>query len=82
MCIRDSGNTTLIDSSYNGPSEGMRAMLALAMQLKESTKRPLAFVIGDMRELGSQAKEQHMSLLPQIETHVDYLYTVGPLTHK
>ena len=76
------GNTTLIDSSYNGPSEGMRAMLALAMQLKESTKRPLAFVIGDMRELGSQAKEQHMSLLPQIETHVDYLYTVGPLTHK
>lgn len=74
-------NTTLIDSSYNGPSDGMKAMLALAIQLKQSTKRPLAFVMGDMRELGSQSKEQHESLIPDIQKHVDYLYTVGPLTH-
>ncbi len=76
------GNTTLIDSSYNGPSEGVRSMLALAVRLKETTKRPLAFIVGDMRELGSQSKEQHLSLIPLIDGHVDYLYTVGPLTHK
>lgn len=75
-------NTTLIDSSYNGPSDGMKAMLAMAIKLKIATKRPLAFVIGDMRELGSQAKEQHENLIPDIQEHVDYLYTVGPLTHK
>jgi len=74
-------NTTLIDSSYNGPSDGMKAMLSMAIELKKSTNRPLAFVMGDMRELGSQAKEQHESLIPDIEKHVDYLYTVGPLTY-
>ena len=74
--------TMIIDSSYNAPPDGVRSMLEMAYELKEKTGRPLAFVMGDMRELGSQAKQQHQELVPTITDSVDYLYTVGPITYK
>jgi UDP-N-acetylmuramoyl-tripeptide--D-alanyl-D-alanine ligase len=75
-------NALIIDSSYNASREAVSTMLDLAYQLKVLTQRPLVFVFGDMRELGRSAEREHTRIAETLSGRVDYLYTVGPLTHR
>lgn len=75
-------NTFIIDSTYNASPEPVKTMLNLAYSLKLLTGRPLVFVFGDMRELGTSEKKAHEEIADILPKMVDYLYTVGPLTKK
>src|SRR3989344_1014299 len=75
-------DSLIIDSSYNASPEAMHTLIRLAFELKKQTHRPLVFVLGDMRELGTAAKQRHEELADTIADMADYLYTVGPLMEK
>lgn len=77
--IKDS---ILIDSSYNSSKSTVLSFLKLIKDLKDKTKRPTVFLMGDMRELGNEAKREHEEVAHEIAKVVDYLYCVGPLTQE
>lgn len=73
-------DSVIIDSSYNSSKAAVVEFLAMCKQLKEKTKREVVFLMGDMRELGNEARKEHEELIPLIHEVCDYLYCVGPLT--
>ncbi len=75
-------NTIIIDSSYNASKISVIAFLDLVADLKKKTGRQVTFIFGDMRELGNEAKEEHLEVAKKINGVVDLLYCVGPLTEK
>jgi UDP-N-acetylmuramoyl-tripeptide--D-alanyl-D-alanine ligase len=73
--------STIIDSSYNSSLNPTSASLKLLSKLKEGNNRTIA-ILGDMRELGQKAKEDHQALEKVALKTTDLVYTVGPLTTK
>ncbi|WP_428642655.1 UDP-N-acetylmuramoylalanyl-D-glutamyl-2,6-diaminopimelate--D-alanyl-D-alanine ligase [Roseibium sp.] len=76
------GELFLIDESYNANPASMRA--ALAVLGEAPVKRPgrRIAVIGDMRELGSDADRLHAELLtPITDAGIDAVYCAGPHMH-
>lgn len=73
-------DSMIIDSSYNSSKQSVLTFLDLLAKLKEKTNRPIAFIMGDMRELGVAAAEEHEEVARKIVPIVDYLYCLGPLT--
>lgn len=67
--------STIIDSSYN--SSPVPAKIALE-KLAKYKNRKIA-VLGDMRELGDLAKEEHQKLAEIAKKFADEIITVGPL---
>lgn len=72
----------IIDSTYNASKESVLTFLDLGMDIKKQTKRPFVFIFGDMRELGGQEESEHKEVAKKINSTVDYLYCVGPLTKE
>ncbi len=72
------GTAELIDESYNASPAAMRAALAvLGASVPGKGGRRIA-VLGDMRELGSSAAEQHAALAaPIVDAGIDLVFTVG-----
>ena len=70
----------IIDSSYNASREAVMAFLNVLKELKNATRRPIVFLFGDMRELGAEAKNEHLIVAKNIVGIVDEVYLVGPLT--
>ena len=70
----------LIDDAYNAnPSSMMASLTALGYR---QGGRKIA-ILGDMLELGAEALDMHLSLLPAIlQSGVDKVYTVGPIMAK
>ncbi len=68
-------NSTIIDSSYN--SSPVPTANALK-KLKEFQNRHIA-VLGDMRELGNLAEDEHKKLAEIAKKSADVIITVGPL---
>ncbi len=75
-------DSILIDSSYNASRIAVEGMLGLVSVLKKETKRPTVFIMGDMRELGSETQYEHETVAEKIIGTVDYLYLVGPQTRR
>jgi UDP-N-acetylmuramoyl-tripeptide--D-alanyl-D-alanine ligase len=77
--IEGISGSMIIDSSYNasaGPTIDMLELLA-----KVPGKRKLA-LLGDMRELGSQAKTEHERVVAEALTVCEEIFLVGPLMKK
>ena len=72
----------IIDSTYNASKESMLTFLELLGNLRRQTKRPAVFVFGDMRELGSAAKEEHEEVARFAMENANFIYTVGPQTQE
>ncbi|MCB1524733.1 MAG: UDP-N-acetylmuramoylalanyl-D-glutamyl-2, 6-diaminopimelate--D-alanyl-D-alanine ligase, partial [Rhodoblastus sp.] len=71
------GPFTIIDESYNANPASMRA--ALDLLGAADGKRRIA-VLGDMLELGPQARALHAAIAEDVERNqIDLVYTVGPL---
>jgi UDP-N-acetylmuramoyl-tripeptide--D-alanyl-D-alanine ligase len=74
--------SVIIDSSYNASKASAIAFLDLVYMLKRITKRPVVLLLGDMRELGKEAKQEHEDVAEKTVGIVDYMYCVGPLTRE
>jgi len=68
-------NTLIIDSSYNSAPNSLREALN---NLGLSKNRTRVAVLGDMRELGELARQEHESIAEDIIKSVDLLVTIGP----
>lgn len=75
-------DSVIIDSSYNASKPAMFAFLQLLAQLGLKHRKKKVLVMGDMRELGHEAKMEHEEVAEMISESVDYLYCIGPLTKQ
>lgn len=75
-------DTIIIDSSYNASKASIMAFLDLTERLAKQSRRPVTFIMGDMRELGEEAETEHREVAARIKEVVDELYLVGPLTRQ
>lgn len=75
-------DVTIVDSSYNASRASVMAFLDLLATLKKTTKAPVSFLFGDMRELGQEEANEHEKVAKRIVEVVDKLYLVGPLSKK
>ena len=71
--------TTLLDSSYNASRE---PVISALKTLNKVAKNKRIAVLGDMRELGKEAKKEHELVAEAIMGKVDELVLVGPLMKK
>lgn len=69
-------NTTIIDSSYNASREPMFEALEILALFKD--KKKIA-VLGDMRELGDEAENEHKQVASKATKIATELVLVGPL---
>jgi len=69
--------TTLIDSSYNASRKSMIMALNTLNNLAKTTKK--IAVLGDMRELGDEAKIEHQLVARTAAKIADIIVTIGPL---
>jgi len=76
------GELNLIDESYNANPASMRAALAVLGEAPVTRPGRRIAVIGDMRELGTDADRLHAELLqPVVDADVDAVYCAGPHMH-
>ncbi|MCV0428586.1 MAG: UDP-N-acetylmuramoylalanyl-D-glutamyl-2,6-diaminopimelate--D-alanyl-D-alanine ligase, partial [Roseibium sp.] len=76
------GEFFLIDESYNANPASMRAALAVLGEAPVVRPGRRIAVIGDMRELGSNADRLHAELLqPIVDAGTDAVYCAGPHMH-
>ncbi len=75
-------DSILIDSSYNASKVAVLAFLNLVQDLKDSDSRPAAVLLGDMRELGKEAKMEHEEVAERLVDFAEYVYLVGELTKQ
>ncbi len=74
-------NSTIIDSSYNSSKNSVISFLDLISTFKTSSKK-IVFLMGDMRELGNEAENEHKKVAAKINSVADEAYFVGPLTNQ
>jgi UDP-N-acetylmuramoyl-tripeptide--D-alanyl-D-alanine ligase len=60
FCCRLSGDTLVIDDTYNANPLSMARSIRTALSMAKG--RPLVLVLGDMRELGAEAQQRHEEL--------------------
>jgi UDP-N-acetylmuramoyl-tripeptide--D-alanyl-D-alanine ligase len=76
-----SGAFTLIDESYNANPASMRAAIALLGGTPVPQGGRRIAVLGEMRELGPDARRLHEALAPELLANkVDLLFAAGSLT--
>lgn len=76
--IKDS---LIIDSSYNSSKSTVLSFVEMVRMLKEKTGRRAVFIMGDMRELGQESKNEHEEVAKAILPVFDELHCVGQMTH-
>lgn len=80
--IAGQNGSTILDSSYNASSQPVLDFLELLPKLPQKKR---VYVLGDMRELGSAAKEEHHKVanaLVKSVTENDQVILVGPNMHS
>lgn len=76
-------SSIIIDSSYNSSKASMATFLEMAETLSEKENRPLVVVMGDMRELGKEAKIEHEQIADIInKIKIKHFFCLGPNTKK
>lgn len=75
-------NSIIIDSSYNASKNAVLYFLEILDQMAKTEKTTTVFVMGDMRELGHEAEQEHKEVVNEINKVVDRLVCVGPLTKQ
>lgn len=73
-------NSTLIDSSYNSSLEPTTAALKMLKSITHHGRK--IAILGDMREIGLNEKEEHQKLARTAAANADLIILVGPLTKQ
>jgi len=74
--LKAMNNATLIDDSYNGNPDSVKAGIDLLAQLQGQK----ILALGDMGELGNDEKQLHRSIgTYAAQQGIDYLFSCGPL---
>lgn len=74
------GSVELIDDSYNASPASMRAAFALLDDIAPAAGGRRVAILGDMLELGDQARDLHAGLADDLaHSKVDLVFTAGPL---
>jgi len=73
-------NTIIIDSSYNASGKTMKGSLEMLKNIGKN--RIKIAVLGDMRELGSQAEIEHKKVAEAAIKSADKIILVGPLARQ
>lgn len=74
-------DSIILDSSYNASKESTLSFLELLDDVGTKSRKKY-FLFGDMRELGSLAKQEHEEVAKKIVKIVDMCVCVGPLTKQ
>jgi UDP-N-acetylmuramoyl-tripeptide--D-alanyl-D-alanine ligase len=74
MVVEQHGAMTVLNDCYNANPESM-VMALRTLQHYPATKR--IAVLGDMRELGLAAREEHVHILTEASTRCDLVLVVG-----
>ena len=71
--------STLIDSSYNAAPKSMMKVIENTIRLRKEIyhDKDLIYCLGDMRELGDFAEEEHRALASTIAHSADAVYLIG-----
>ena len=75
-------NSIIIDSSYNASRASLVTFIETGSLLAKKEKRPFVVLMGDMRELGEEAENEHQAVAEAIMKNADYFFCVGELTKK
>ncbi len=75
-------DSVIVDSSYNASRAPLLTFIETASLLAKKEKRPLVVLMGDMRELGREAEQEHKIVAEALKNKTDYFYCVGELTKK
>lgn len=75
-------DSIIIDSSYNSSRAALLTFIETGSYLAKKEKRPFIILMGDMRELGKEAENEHKIIAKAINKNVDYFYCIGELTKK
>ena len=76
-------DSVIIDSSYNASRASLLTFIETASLLAKKENRPLVVLMGDMKELGREAENEHKIVVEALKkTGVNYFYCVGELTKK
>ncbi len=75
-------DSIIIDSTYNASYSSTSSLLNTAYKLAKKEGKELVFLFGDMRELGSLARQEHEKIAKEAVEKAQYLYLVGELTRK
>ena len=75
-------NSMLIDSTYNSSKESVLSFLEMLKILRGKTGSHIVFVMGDMRELGSESEGEHVEVAKELIKVVERLYCVGANTQE
>ncbi|MFH1959597.1 MAG: Mur ligase family protein [Patescibacteria group bacterium] len=73
-------NSVILDSSYNSSLEPTSATLRMLNKISARGKK--IAILGDMREIGKQEKQDHEKLAEVVAKNADEVILVGPLTAK
>jgi UDP-N-acetylmuramoyl-tripeptide--D-alanyl-D-alanine ligase len=73
-------NTTLIDSSYNAQPIAMLDALDFLKTVSKERRR--VAILGEMRELGEETKQEHEKIAKKIKESVDFAVLIGPSMKK
>jgi UDP-N-acetylmuramoyl-tripeptide--D-alanyl-D-alanine ligase len=79
------GQLTLVDDSYNASPVSMVGAISKTAELRDASKeKPRTLVVmGDMLELGEQAEELHVGLVPAlINNQMDLVFAAGSFMQK
>ncbi len=79
MVVEHVANATILNDTYNANPESM-LMALRTLQRFPATKR--IAVLGDMRELGDSADDEHMHVLTEAETMADMVFICGDAFRK
>ncbi len=69
--------TTIIDSSYNSSLNAAKGAIEIVKDVIKTGRK--VGILGDMRELGTLGRVQHVELAKVIMKNLDYAILIGPL---
>jgi UDP-N-acetylmuramoyl-tripeptide--D-alanyl-D-alanine ligase len=80
MCLIDGqGGSTIIDDTYNSSPDALREALNVlrTTEVNTSSKAKRIAILGDMMELGSFSRSEHIKAGERVKESADVLITVG-----
>ncbi|MES2766956.1 MAG: UDP-N-acetylmuramoyl-tripeptide--D-alanyl-D-alanine ligase [Bacteroidota bacterium] len=75
MRLEKHGELVIINDTYNANPESMNAALQTLKSFKNNGRK--IAVLGDMRELGNSAADEHLDVLKNAFKNADYVYLAG-----